>query len=193
MVRRRFAGLVVLAILGMLAPSAAHAQESAPTAVIVTPPSPDGCDDIAQYVVELEGVRMATRALWQSSFPGTTFPNDMSDDEFVSFLAALSPEELIVFAEVFSEGARLNSAIEAPAVSKDFHHTRIAGAEVASTMFRHAATLGVTPAFALYSDQLTRLEDLEDAQGTAALAVCPAFQQVLEHHADDNGGTAEAG
>jgi hypothetical protein len=193
MARKLLAGLVLLAIVGMLLPDAVRAQDGSPTAVVVTPPTAEGCEDIDAYLAELQEAREASRDLWEAAYPGITFPSDMSDEAFLAFLLALSPSELNELADLYSMFAELVGDVDVPPVASAYHQARLDGAKVAASAIRDAATVGVISAFSRSTEELAAATALVNLHGQVALTVCPAFQQVLEYHANDDEGTPEAG
>jgi hypothetical protein len=174
-------------------PQGTMAQDASPTAVVVIPPSAEGCEEVGNYIESLKASDDALRVQWGEVFTGAPYWNDMSADEQNVLLVAMSPDELRAFAHLYDITADQLKQIQPPPVATEYHQTRIDQAKVAANVFRDAATMGVFTALLLYSDQLESLQVLEKAQSQAALSVCPGFQQVLDYQAGNDVGTPEAG
>lgn len=173
--------LLVLLICAMLPPLSMSAQAPSPTAVVVIPPTSEGCDEIGDYLGGLKATDDALLVKWAAAFPGTTYWNNMTDGQRNSFLVGLTPDEMKAFARLYDETVEMLERIEPPPVAAEYHQTRIEWVKVAANAFRDAATMGVFTSLLLYNDQLEGLQALQEAQGKAAVSVCPAFQSVIDY------------
>ena len=186
--------LFLLALIGVLClPDAAVAQDASPTAVVVTPPSSEGCDDIDEFMGELSDIEELARARWEDLFPGSIYLADMTRDEWINFLLSRSPDQLGNIVDFSEWRIGLVRDLEEPVVAAAFINTRLDRQQVVANLLRDAQTIGVLASALLYSDTGEQLEGLMDAHGQAALSVCPDFQQVLDYYAEDDEGTPEAG
>ena len=180
--------LLLLTLLGMLClPLSVVAQDLPPTAVVVTLPSAEGCDEIDLYLEQLRAVEEGeggAEQLWSETFPGTTYVRQMSDDEFVSFYNGLPPEGLRNLADFYDRMAELTAAIEPPPVAAAVHLFQIEGMKLAATVWRDASYMGITTAIEIHTEEFDALSAIGEAQSQAVLSVCPAYQQVMEFDAE---------
>lgn len=173
MSHRMIAGLIVAGML-LIGVGSGAAQTPVPT------PTADGCDAIPDYLAQLDTVSAAMRQSWTEAFPGVTYLRDMTDAESDAWFASLSPDGFRALARIMDAQADLREAITPPPIAVYYHEQQILGVRVLANAIRDAAELGLLVAGLAYSDQMDAIETARDDYGQQAVAVCPAFQLVID-------------
>lgn len=159
---------------------------------MVASPTAEGCDQIGAYIDELRGVTTSAKVLWKQSLPTLRYFDQMTDEESEDFLFGATPDELRRFAGFFDGVIALLEEVDVPPVAQAFHRQHVQGVRLAANMLRESATLGIFVAGLVYLDMIDESDALEDVQAQTALAVCPAFQEVIDVYADDSIATPAA-
>lgn len=176
-IRWVFAVLVLVSMVTIAGARSAGAQGATP--ISVPTPVAAGCDQIPAYVQERQKIMDDLLNRIAAIFPDVATPVADHGDQLLIAMMAMTPEQTTRLGQLYDELAGKLEKLDVPEIARFYNEQVVALYRASARTFEEAASSDLTTAGQKYGEQLGVIAAAVNDYGVAAVAICPAFSDVV--------------